>query len=489
MTDALTKPVWVWLPAATTPVPCGVFTLRGQVGDFLYSDDYKRLQGLTLDPVVLPMTRRATPLKETRQQGVFGVFRDTMPDGYGLALLEQLRGVGLSHPMDRMEASIGDATGAIEVCESIQDKVDYRPVFAQDLINTLAGLSPTQPSSVAVRSVHGIFGTSLGGQRPKMTVDMHGQYWIAKLQDRGDEPDMPLREYLAMRVASRLGIDVANVEFLRCGDHQVVFVERFDRRVHDHGIQRFMYASAHTILRLDAQLPGDPKRSYLGFSKALRRWIPGQGYGPEIWKRMAYNAICGNTDDHPRNHGVVHDGQAWKLAPAFDIAPSTHLPRAQAIVQAMSINRAGSLISHRENLLSSCEEFGVDRAEADQFLDHARDQFAQLWREEAERVGEDASRIAPHVWGEQANCAKPMRSGAFVRGHITPEQNTQMLGMHRQLMQKGNHTAQAYAKARLEQSAGPVAPDGVQKKMQFGVGKLDVAGASSPAASGGPGED
>ena len=97
-----------------------------------------------------------------------------------------------------------------------------------------------------------------------MTV-MHGaQHWIAKLQDRGDAPNSPLREYLAMKSARAAGIHAAEVELHRDGPHQVVAVKRFDSLVRDDfQVQRHGFASAHTMLRLDsATMRGDPLRSY-----------------------------------------------------------------------------------------------------------------------------------------------------------------------------------------------------------------------------------
>lgn len=96
------KTVWVWLPGQPEPVPCGTFTLEQRIGHFAYLPDYQaRPDAVPLDPLNLPFTRSARGLRETRQGGLFGVFRDASPEGFGLALLEQLRGTTLTDPLPR----------------------------------------------------------------------------------------------------------------------------------------------------------------------------------------------------------------------------------------------------------------------------------------------------------------------------------------------------------------------------------------------------
>jgi serine/threonine-protein kinase HipA len=377
-----TKPVWVWLPNAHEPVRCGSFTLAGGVGTFEYDDAYRSLGGaVALDPLHLPLTRSHRPVKETRQGGLFGVIRDASPEGFGLALLERLKETSLTDPLMRLEMAQGDGVGAIEVCEDIAAKMAHEPPSSQDLFDALVRLAPERPSSQAARSVKGVHGTSLGGERPKLTVMHKGQQWIAKLQDRGDPPHAPLREFAAMQVAGELGLDVAQTEFHRVGEREVILVRRFDRHVTDAGkVQRSLYASAHTVLRLDHEVRGERARSYVALARELQRFCADSEVDPvplqrELWKRMVYNAVCGNGDDHPRNHGFVHDGGHWRLSPAFDIAPYI----TYSGVQAMAVTRSGGAAATRANLLQDCAGFGWAKEEGAAFLEHARATLLQAW--------------------------------------------------------------------------------------------------------------
>lgn len=392
------KPVWVWLPAQSQPERCGTFSLVRGVGTFHYDDGYiTRPDALPLDEFSLRFTRSKKGLRETRQGGLFGVFRDASPEGFGLALLEQLRGTTLTDPMQRLEMSEGDSVGAVEVCDDIGAKLSFQAPASEQLLEVIAKLSPERASSQAAREVKGMKGTSLGGERPKLTVLHKGQYWIAKLQDRGDPPHAPLREYVAMRLARRCGINAAEVEFVSVGDREVLLVRRFDRHVDDEGhVFRRLYASAHTVLRLDAQTRGERQRSYVALAYELERWCGRADVNTaelkrELWRRMAFNAICGNGDDHPRNHGLLHRDGRWGLADAFDIAPYITFSGTLA----MAITRDGSSVATTDNLVKTCESFGYGPTEAAQYIEATKETVAAGWGEEQAACGVPPDTLPP----------------------------------------------------------------------------------------------
>lgn len=370
----------------------------------MYDPEYlARSDATALDPIVLPLSRKSRLHREHRQDGVFGVLRDVSPEGYGLALLETRLGRELS-PIERLEAAFGDAVGNIEVCDDIEHKVAYRPVAMADLLAVLEGLPETAQASRAVREAHGVQGTTLGGERPKLTVLHRGQQWIAKFRERGDAHNSPLREYLAMRSARACDIHTPDVEFMQVGPHPIYLIARFDRHVQDDGkVQRCGYASAHTLLGLDsAATRGDPQRSYPYLAAELRRWCagPDRDVRPmqrELWRRMAFNALCGNGDDHPRNHGVRHVDGAWELAPAFDIAPFVRFDE----YLAMRVTRDGYSDATRWALLRDCESFQYTEDEAGAYLDAALRLLTSTWESERARLGlevKDAQSPTPGDW-------------------------------------------------------------------------------------------
>jgi len=162
-------------------------------------------------------------------------------------------------------------------------------------------------------------GSSLGGARPKATFTAKDDtLWIAKFPGRADRRDVGAWEFLAHQLAERAQIRVPRAAQLRLGSNYHTFaVQRFDRV----GKRRRLYASAMTLL---ARSDGDAG-SYLDIAQAL------QDYGDpatlrldleQLYRRVLFNAMIGNRDDHLRKHGFVRGDRGWSLAPAFDVNPN-----------------------------------------------------------------------------------------------------------------------------------------------------------------------
>lgn len=368
------RPVWVWLPGEVTPVRCGTFTWTPGLGKFAYEDDYKaRHDALPIDPMHLPFTRSQKPHTTDGYNGLFGVLRDAAPEGFGLDLLLAKHSRETLDEVERMDLAPGDGVGAIEVCDeaSLERKAGYAPPSERDLQALLGDADPGISARRVVQRLAGADdGTSLGGEKPKLTVsrevDGATEWWIAKLQEHGASPFLPSREYVAMTLAGECGVTVAKVEFDRIGPHEVVLVKRFDRQVVDAGAERSLFASAATVLRLRSDSTReDPRRSYVHLSHELRRWCADrkQGFAEpqrELWRRMAFNALVGNYDDHPRNHGLLFSDGSWSLSPAYDIVS---IPRRRED-QAMAVNRMGTRVATPEALLVDAGQFSYGHEEA-----------------------------------------------------------------------------------------------------------------------------
>lgn len=164
-------------------------------------------------------------------------------------------------------------------------------------------------------------GTSLGGMRPKCTMlDEDGQLAIGKFPSVGDTRSVTRGEVLALKLAARAGIDAAPARIVVLGDKgnevPVAVIRRFDR---DDADGRIPYQSAASLL----QASREEDRSYTEMADAIRT----HGHAPtqdvqQLWRRLAFNLLITNVDDHLQNHGFLHValGQ-WRLAPAFDINP------------------------------------------------------------------------------------------------------------------------------------------------------------------------
>jgi serine/threonine-protein kinase HipA len=159
-------------------------------------------------------------------------------------------------------------------------------------------------------------GSSLGGARPKASVkDKSGHLAIAKFPRKDDEYNTVVWEAVAFSLAARAGIAVPSVELLKVAKKQILLVRRFDRE----GITRIPFLSAMSMLGSK----DNETRSYLEIVDALRQ----HGAAPKadieaLWRRMVFNILISNTDDHLRNHGFLYQGQeGWRLSPAYDLNP------------------------------------------------------------------------------------------------------------------------------------------------------------------------
>lgn len=160
-------------------------------------------------------------------------------------------------------------------------------------------------------------GTSLGGMRPKCTiVDEDGRLAIGKFPSVGDARSVTRGEVLALKLASQAGIDAAPARIVQLDDVPVAVIRRFDR---DDADGRIPYQSAASLL----QASREEDRSYTEIADAIRT----HGHAPtrdvqQLWRRLVFNLLIANVDDHLRNHGFLHvERGLWRLAPAFDVNP------------------------------------------------------------------------------------------------------------------------------------------------------------------------
>ncbi len=165
-------------------------------------------------------------------------------------------------------------------------------------------------------------------------------------------------------------------------------VERFDRCGDPQQPQRHLFASAYTLGRFKGNpLPGAPERSYLVLADRMRSWIGDESALradlQELWRRMAFNALVGNKDDHPRNHGLIHDGTGWRLSPLFDVTPLATF----AGLLSMGVLANGAQDCAPANLLSVAPRFELDLDGAAQWLSGAARVVASSWQERMRGAG------------------------------------------------------------------------------------------------------
>ena len=410
-------PVWVWLPGQDEPTRAGEI-VAGTGSRFVYRPEYLKTAGaVALDPVELRLSRSSRGAAILGSDGLPGVIRDAKPAGYGEDRLRAIRGSNLD-ALQLLELGVPDGVGAIEACHDIDRKLRWRPKGLGDLQQLTEALELEEPSSRALRRLNDDLDTSVGGDRPKATLVDEGRLWLVKMQARGHRQAMPAREFVTMRLAEQAGLNVAPVKLHTFGVHQVLMVLRFDRDGDPYKPTRKLYASAHTVLRLRLDsVRGDPERSYLGLADRLRIWTNDGADDhrerlaaqlAELWKRMAFHAMVGNTDDHALNTGLLFDRvgedstrMAWGLSPAFDITPNMTGPL-QTIEEGPQLSLAtgtdGRSGTSVKRLTEAADRMGLDRDHAMSWLQDTATQVAQQWepmlRAAAHPVMPDPTRMA-----------------------------------------------------------------------------------------------
>jgi serine/threonine-protein kinase HipA len=191
-------------------------------------------------------------------------------------------------------------------------------------------------------------GSSIGGARPKALIEELGKKYIAKFSSSTDLYSVVKAEYIAMRLAALAGLDVAPIRMTTAANKDVLLIERFDRVGGTQGWSRKIMVSALTLFGLDEMMAR--YASYEIFAEIIRhRFTAPKDTLKELFSRLVFNILCGNTDDHARNHAAFWDGKQLSLTPAYDICP-----------QGRSGNEASQamLISGNNNLsqLKTCIE-------------------------------------------------------------------------------------------------------------------------------------
>ena len=193
-------------------------------------------------------------------------------------------------------------------------------------------------------------GPSFGGARPKSLIEMDGAQWVVKFSE-GEDFDTELVEHATMRLAIQCGLDVAQTRALPVGRGHAVAVRRFDRS----GDKRSHVISANTVLRANGLAMGYPELAQsmrrIGRAEGIR------GQQKELFKRMVFNILMDNTDDHEKNHAFVRAADGfYDLSPAYDVVPSV-----QGLGQQQLRVGKGQADASIENALSEVQAFGLTK--------------------------------------------------------------------------------------------------------------------------------
>ena len=389
--------VYITLPGKTEFVAAGRYQRTEDrhgiaTGRFVYGKSYlARVNALPIDPLELKLS---TETYETRLlKGMFGALRDASPDSWGRRVIERHFGSPGPGEMDFLLQSPDDRAGALSF------GLNQEPPAPKRKFNRTIDLAKLQEFADAIIADEELLqdpdaqqaqelmleGTSMGGARPKAVVEDDGALWIAKFNRPDDKWNHAKVERAMLELGRACGIQTAESKPAVIGDRDALLIKRFDRRKTKGGYQRARMLSALTLLRAEDSHTDREKWSYVLLAEELRR-ISAQPKidGAELFRRMCFNALISNTDDHPRNHAVIAMEEDWKLSPAYDLIPSMPISIEERFL-ALSCGDDGNL-ARASNLLSQCTRFLVETDEAKAIIDQmectVKDRWCQIARKE-----------------------------------------------------------------------------------------------------------
>jgi len=368
--------VFIYPPNSVKAIPAGVFELNDGIGTFSYGSRYINNVGTPVSPD-LPM--QEGEMTTGRFNGLFATFADATPDFWGRTVYSSLH----NKPFD----SISETELLLSVSGAQVGNLDFRleisspePKLVLPGFSSLSGLIDAAEDIQAGREVDRAYqqmldqGTSMGGMRPKCTVQDGGKLWIAKFPSNADTYSSSRIEMATMTLAKLSGITVPEIKVISLGGKDTFLIERFDRQANPDGYRRLGFSSCLSLLGKHEM---DRGFGYPDLAIKLRSEGDVKG-AHELFTRMLFNMGVRNTDDHAKNHGVI-TGSKMRLSPAFDITPAlSRKGIATEFDLAINVGRHGRQATI-QNALSSCEQFGLTENDAMDVADKVNDVLSD-WR-------------------------------------------------------------------------------------------------------------
>jgi serine/threonine-protein kinase HipA len=320
--------VWIWLPGRTEPVVAGLLSRTDGHLAFNYGQSYlSRPDAIPIYAPELPLLPGILPLLPGLSMP--SAIREASPDAWGRRVIIngtlgltgwKAEAAGLDELTYLLESG-SDRIGALDFQRSPTDYVSRRRQAAAlgELMQSAERVEEGMPLRPELDQAL-LHGTSLGGARPKVLIDADARKYIAKFSARNDLYNVVKAEFIAMRLAAAAGLDVAPVKLALALGKDILLVERFDRVRAGQEWHRRALVSALTLVALDEMMAR--YASYAQLAEIVRhRFTDPRATLRELFSRIVFNILSGNTDDHARNHAAFWDGKRLTLTPAYDICP------------------------------------------------------------------------------------------------------------------------------------------------------------------------
>lgn len=364
--------VWIWLPNEIEPVVAGKLDTDGE--DILFNYGKSYLERISDNkPVIsiyepeLPLKAGALPLLDGLSMP--GCIRDAAPDAWGRRVIINkmlgLKGASTdTSKLDELTYLLESGTDRIGALDFQASPSEYIPrasgnVPLAELLESAERVENGVPLTPELDMAL-YHGSAIGGARPKALVEDGNKKYVAKFSSGSDIYSVVKAEFIAMRLAALAGLNVAPVRLTTAANKDVLLIERFDRKQTNRGWSRKAMVSALTLFGLDEMMAR--YASYEDFAEIIRhRFSDPKDTLRELFSRLVFNVLCGNTDDHARNHAAFWNGEDLNLTPAYDICPQGRAGNEAS--QAMLISENNNL-SQLKTCLDTAHNFFVSGDDA-----------------------------------------------------------------------------------------------------------------------------
>jgi serine/threonine-protein kinase HipA len=379
--------VWIWLPEETEPVVAG--RLEADNGNLLFNYGKSYLervhdskQAISIYEGELPLKAGILPLLDGLNMP--GCIRDGAPDAWGRRVIINkklgAKGTGIdTAQLDELTYLLESGSDRIGALDFQTSATEYTPrlsvnVALRELLESTERVEKGIPLTPELDQAL-FHGTAIGGARPKALIEELNKKYIAKFSSSTDLSNVIKAEFVAMRLAEHAGLNVARVKLASASNKDVLLIERFDRKKVNNGWQRKAMVSALTLFGLDEMMAR--YASYEIFAEIIRhKFSSPSATLKELFSRLVFNILCGNTDDHARNHAAFWDGKNLNLTPAYDICPQSRSGNEAS--QAMLI-AGDNRMSKLSNCIDTAHNFLLSKDEALAIFETQKDIIEKNW--------------------------------------------------------------------------------------------------------------
>lgn len=326
---------------------------------FEYHPDWLQ-NGFSISPLILPLKSGVFTSKWEPFEGLFGVFNDSLPDGWGRLLIDRLlREQGINpaelSPLDWL-CIIGPKTmGALTYKptqpigkEEADKSLSYLEQETQKILND----EPSNDLSTLVAK-----GGSSGGARPKVLLTINGEEWLIKFRNTQDPLNIGEIEYKYSLLAKKAGLIMPETQLF---EGKYFGVKRFDRisqkRIHMH--------TAAGLLNANFRLPSLDYKTLIEATLFLTHDML---EAEKMFRLMVFNVLIGNKDDHAKNFSFIYNEGKWQVSPAYDIVPC------EGFNGQHTTTVLGKGLPNTEDMLELAKQTGLDLNKAKQIIEQVKE--------------------------------------------------------------------------------------------------------------------